>query len=99
MKVYISGPITGYQNGNIEDFEAAEYFLTLGGFQVVNPHKLPHAHGKTWGEFMREDLSAMLAECNTIYMLEGWHESRGAKIEFDLAKSLEFKIMGPGMRK
>jgi len=90
MKVYISGSIT--KDGNYYyKFEKAEKVLRLKGFEVVNPTKLPHNHNKEWEAYMVESLKAML-DCDSIYMIKGWTESKGALIEFQLATSLGFNI-------
>lgn len=39
-KVYISGPITGQVNSNIEEFQKYEDKFKNLNFEVVNPHKL-----------------------------------------------------------
>lgn len=45
MRVYIAGPIAGYENGNRERFEKAEKILTEQGYEAVNPHKIePYDH-------------------------------------------------------
>jgi hypothetical protein len=93
MIVYISGSIT---NRPIEEaskhFSKAEEFLKEKGHSVVNPMVLKHDHDKTWLSYMKEDIVALM-QCETIYMLKGWDLSRGAVIEFNLAKELGFKIM------
>ena len=88
MKIYISGPITGMDNGNKEAFDGMEHKLRDRGHDVVNPHSLPHNHGKTWNEYMREDLKAML-DCQGAVFLPGWNNSRGARVEYDLALALD----------
>ena len=91
MRVYISGPITGIENGNFEAFAGAEASLYALGHSVVNPHALPHNHGKTWQDYMREDLRALL-DCDAVFTLPGWQMSRGASIEVKLAKDLGMMI-------
>jgi len=39
---------------------------------------------------MKEDLKALL-DCDGIYMLRGWEQSKGAKIEYELAMNLGIK--------
>lgn len=91
--VYISGPITGLDTRTAEKaFQAAEHFLKSQNLNVVNPMKLQHEHGGTWEDFMKEDLEALL-KCDQIYMLKGWKESRGAKVEHRIAKDLGYKVM------
>lgn len=41
MKIYVSGPISGYQNGNAHAFRAAERWLTERGHVAVVPHDCP----------------------------------------------------------
>lgn len=86
MTVYISGPITDVENFEAA-FQLAEDHLTAKGHTVVNPCKLPHMHGHTWGEFMREDIKALM-DCDAIFMLDGWRRSNGARIEHQLAMRL-----------
>jgi len=87
IKIYISGAITNNEKLAPKQFNDAAKKLIDLGFDVVNPMTLPHKHDKTWLNFMREDLKA-LVYCDAIYMLKGWSKSKGANIEFDLAKSL-----------
>ncbi len=91
--IYISGQITGL---NIKDahqlFEIAENDLKELGLTVVNPTKLEHNHGKTWAEYMKEDIKA-LCDCDSIYMLHNWKKSTGANIEHALAKDLGLKVI------
>lgn len=93
MKIYISGQITGLSEADAKyNFTMAHVNLKQQGHYPVNPMFLPHNHGKTWAEFMREDLHALL-DCEAIYMLENWQESKGARIEFGIAIELGMKII------
>ena len=90
--VYISGQITGLPIEEAQKlFKQAEELLIAYGYKVVNPLTLPHNHGKTWDEYMREDLIAML-NCTHVLMLSNWQQSKGAKIEHSLAKEIGLKI-------
>lgn len=90
MKVYISGPMTGYPDYNHPAFMAVENHIKALGHEPVNPATLPHDHGRTWEEYMREDIKALM-DCDAILMLDGWRQSKGARIEWDLAMSLNIK--------
>jgi hypothetical protein len=83
MKVYISGPIKGNDN-YVDDFSKAESTLRSLGYKTVNPVTLPHATDATYADYMRVDIIAML-DCDRIYLLRGWEQSQGAKLEFEVA--------------
>jgi len=91
MRIYISGPITGKPDYNKHRFNEVEDWLRSIGHDPVNPQTLTTGYSETWEYYMRIDLKAML-DCDAIIMLEGWQESRGAKLEHDLAKELKFEI-------
>ena len=90
-KIYISGKIT--DNANYKaDFEAAELALKIAGFQPVNPAEEHLPDGATWADYMRQDIK-LLCDCGAIYMLNGWRESAGARIERKLAQDLGMEII------
>lgn len=91
MRVYISGPISGYANFNREEFEVAESGIRQLGHEPVNPQTLPHDHGKTWPEYMKEDIAALLT-CDAVLALKSWEVSRGASTEVELAKTLSIPV-------
>lgn len=85
-RCYISGKITGTAD-YMERFEKAEAELKQKGFETVNPARvcaeLPPTF--THAEYMAVAL-ACLEQCGSIYMLSGWQNSEGAKIEYARAK-------------
>lgn len=92
MKIYISGAVTGTDD-YLERFARAEEQLKAQGFEVVNPAKinalLPRS--TSYGKYM--DMSRlMLSFCRSIYMLNDWQNSRGAKQEFAWSVMDEKKI-------
>lgn len=90
--VYIAGKISGIEEQAFQLFENAEQLLIKRGFKVVNPMKLSHNHDRTWESYMKECINEMM-KCDVIYPLPNWHESKGAKIEMDLARKLNIKIV------
>ena len=96
--IYISGKITGTEDYE-ERFRKAEMNLSKRGFIVLNPvrtgkwlerHLAPKI--PTWVEYMKQDIKAMMsADC--IYMLKGYRESKGARLELFLAKILKYEII------
>ena len=89
-KVYISGPITGIDFGNRFAFMCARSALELCGYEVVDPSEVKLDDEATWTDYMRADLKLLL-DCDYIYMLEGWEDSKGARIERELAENLGIK--------
>lgn len=95
QKIYISGPMTGYEDFNRPAFRRAEDTLRAAlDATFINPARLDEQAGPDWEwpDFMRNSLKGMLDAC-TIYMLNGWENSKGAKIELALAKELGMPVM------
>ena len=94
-KIYISGPVTGIDNYN-ENFSNAEEYLKDNGYKaVINPTKvndiLPEEY-ISYEEYMKIDMS-LLSICDTIYMLKGWENSRGANREYGYALGKRMTIL------
>jgi len=90
--VYLSGPITGKPNHNIEAFEQAESALRGEGHEVVNPITLHDTVGELpWSEYLREDIASMMG-CRSIVLLPDWGGSRGARKEVEAALGLGFEF-------
>jgi hypothetical protein len=98
MRVYISGPITGCDDINRPAFDAAEKSLKEMGYEVINPLNLfnmPLEEGSyniPWEGYMRIDIKA-LCDCDAIYQLAGWENSRGATLEAIIASALDMRII------
>lgn len=81
--VYVSGPMSGLPEFNHPAFFAAERDIRERfGCLIINPAR--QAEQPTWEAYMRGDLH-MLRHATHMVMLPGWQNSRGAKIEADLA--------------
>lgn len=97
MKVYISGKITGYpiKLAHGKFIQTAD-FLKSKGFEPVNPFDLsPTDEKKTWEEYMIDDIRGLF-ECKAIYLHRDWGTSKGARIEYGIAKELGLKIFFEG---
>ena len=93
MIVYISGAISGRPDFNRPAFARASSLLRSWGHDPVSPHDIsPYAPGKTWLDYMLDDIPAML-KCEAVAVLPGWIWSRGARIEVALAWALGIKIV------
>jgi hypothetical protein len=102
MKViYIAGKYRDergefYVRCNIREAERAALFVWQFGGVALCPHKntagLGGAHGipdKTW---LDGDLE-LLHRCDAIWLLPGWEESKGARVEKDFARALLIPIL------
>lgn len=90
-KVYIAGAVSNlpYQEA-MENFKKAEEFLYSRGDTPVNPTK--HCDVSwDWDECMKKVIPLLL-QCDKIYMLKGWKQSRGAKLEHFIALKLGIRI-------
>lgn len=92
-KIYICGKITGMEEEAKQLFENAHCQLQQMGFEVVNPFLLNHNHDKQWESYMKVCIKALM-DCNYIYLLPNWRESRGAVLEQQIAQTLNILKIG-----
>lgn len=86
--LYVAGPMTGLPEKNLPAFHAAEAALRAVGYEVINPARHDElSPGLDWLGYMRVSLADML-KADALAMLPGWHKSRGAGVEYDLAQGL-----------
>ena len=93
-KIFISGRITGDPN-YVEKFLQAEKRLKVR-HKVVNPCRL-HLFGLpmvcySWRTCMVVTVWNLI-KCSTVYMLSDWKESRGARIEYKIARIFHKRIL------
>lgn len=92
-KVYISGAIAHYDlKERMATFDHAARYLSIKGYEPVNPFENGVSQDAHWMERMRVDI-ALLLKCDCIYMLQGWELSKGAKLELDVASSCGIKVL------
>lgn len=92
-KCYIAGKIGDLPEAEYKaKFEHAKAEVIALGFEPVSPLDLPHEHGRTWSEFMREDLIEML-KCQSVYALRNWRQSPGATIEINTALAVGLDVI------
>lgn len=87
--------MTGMPGLNYEAFNDMAKTLSESGYEVVNPVEvckdLPR-EGILWIDYMRPNIKA-LVDCDAIFMLIGWGNSKGAQIERRLAEDLGMSVM------
>ena len=99
--VYIAGPMTGLPDFNYPAFKKKEGLLNELGrraspaiaFTVLNPAVFPF--GLPHEAYMQMTLP-MLHVSNCIYLLKGWEDSIGSKIELQYALENGYRIFVEG---
>lgn len=92
MKVYIAGPMSGLPDFNYPAFFAAEKELRALGHEPINPARSEGRDGcKTWVDYMRAAIRDV-ADADGLAMLDGWHNSRGAALEYRLGHDLGLDV-------
>lgn len=74
-RIYISGPMTGLPGFNYAAFNAEAARLRALGYHVENPAENPPQD--SWEAYIAVCIPQLLT-CDTIALLPGWSESRGA---------------------
>lgn len=107
-KIYISGKIDGVEDYKERFLDAEKFLLSDftewkdGIAQIVNPatkgiqlqamYMTRHKRLPTYEEYLADDIKELANGCTAIFMLDNWKDSKGAKIELDLAKKLGLKV-------
>lgn len=98
LKLYIAGKITGLvYDEALRKFAEAEAHLKRAGHEAVNPMKETPGNDLPWAEYMKRDIPLLL-ECDGIYLLPDWSESRGACLEEHIARELGMRIFHANTR-
>ena len=91
-RIYLAGPMTGLPEYNYPAFHAEAARLRGLGFHVENPAENQAPACGTWQAYMRNAVRQMLT-CEAIALLPGWHASRGAVLERNLARELGLQVL------
>jgi nucleoside 2-deoxyribosyltransferase len=94
--LYIAGPMYGLPEKNYPAFQQAEQWLVDAGFAVISPLEAdrfvlagdPEPSREWW---QRTTLKLML-NCTGVALLDGWTNSKGAKLEVLVAKRLNYDV-------
>lgn len=97
MRVYLSGHMSNLPEFNFPAFHAAAAKLRADGYEVVNPAEMDEADelpvgARSWADYLRRDI-AQLVTCESIALLPGWENSRGAKLEMHIAGELGMTVL------
>lgn len=93
MKLYISGKISGTDLDYVRRlFDKVATTLRALGHEVINPLCNGLSEAAPWEEHIAKDIINLI-DCEGIYMLQGWEDSQGARIEHAVAKEIGLKVM------
>ena len=107
LKFYVAGPIHGQPERNKPAFDTAKSLLRSLHHEVVIPHEIPPAEheglpcpdtyrGEDYEHdsacYLKTDLIVMLQDCDGIFLLKGWEVSRGARLEYQIARMTGMKL-------
>lgn len=93
IRVYISGAISNLPHNDAKEvFNKAETLLNNQNFKAVNPFDNGLDKDEPWANHMRADIKALL-DCDCIYMLSNWRNSKGARLEHKIAIDLGMGII------
>ena len=88
MKIYISGKISGTDLiETSKRFAAVAKELQKQGHTTVNPFENGLSEHDPWEDHIAKDIINLI-NCEGIYMLQGWEDSQGARIEYAVANKL-----------
>jgi Domain of unknown function (DUF4406) len=96
MKVYLAGPMRGYENFNFPSFMKAAEFLRAHGDEVFNPAENDIEKGyvtidegnvvscdvpNVMRKCILDDLTFIINEADAVALLPGWEASKGSNAE------------------
>ena len=102
MRIYIAGPMRGFENDNHAEFDRIEELWWEAGHTPISPAYMTRAFArKIEGGFDNSPASireAMIIDviaicgCDGIALMQGWDTSRGATMELALAQSIGIDV-------
>lgn len=101
IHVYLSGPMSGLPDLNRAEFAAARALCErLGAASVFNPATAWGHSDRPSSWYMRHDLHHLTESdgdtprFGAIVMLDGWHASRCASLEYEVARMCGIRLVG-----
>lgn len=90
-KLYIAGPMSGYEGHNKMAFQDAEAKLWLMNYDPVNPAPYERPDFE-WADYLKRDIPLLL-QCQGVATLPNWQQSKGATLEVHIAQQLNMPVL------
>lgn len=90
-RIYLAGSTAGIPDYNFHVFNEVAEFFRSHGLHVENPAEHGIVQHATWEDYLRYDI-AKLMTCEAIVFLPNWESSKGAMLEYEIAKSLKMPV-------
>lgn len=99
-RIFISGPMSGYDLHNYPIFEKVEECLKTAGYECVNPASIGAKYNpekvdsdKALYCAMEKEIQEAERTCNVLLLLPRWEDSVGVRLELQTAIELKMKIV------
>jgi hypothetical protein len=105
---YIAGPMSGLHALNFKNFFYWQVALENSGYKIINPAEIDTVNWlrdgydpskSYWEECLKVDLELIESDADFIFVLDGWEDSKGAKLEIKKAKALGLEVYYEGENK
>lgn len=91
--IYISLPISGRDPEEArQEADSVKHALSRQGYRPVSPFDIWHGKHPQYADYICNDLRA-LADCEAIFLCQGWNGSRGCRIEHKFAEEFGKRII------
>lgn len=94
MKIYLSGPMTGYPEFNSTEFKRYAAHYRARGWEVFSPPETDDGDWtKPYAYYIKRDILALVQDgVERIYLLPNWHQSKGALLEKHIGETIGLGI-------
>lgn len=90
--IYIAGKISGEPIAQCTiKFGTIQKEIERAGHKAVNPLEVVIDPTTTWNQAMRKDIKALM-DCDAIFLLADYKNSRGAMLEAQIAQALDMPV-------
>jgi hypothetical protein len=85
--------MAGYPENNFPAFQSAFDLCQDYSIKVLSPHMIKHVGDNLqWSDYLRGDLIEMLDKCSGLILINGWPQSKGARLELSTAVGLDWPV-------